>query len=161
MDRRAFIATLASRLLVAPLATEAQPARNLPVVGVLATSTRPSSPSFVGLRQGLSRLGYIDGPTMILQFRSAAGKVEVLPRLAAELIGLKADVLYAIGPPAVRVAREATTTVPIVAMDLETDPVQAGWVRSLSQPGGNITGLFLDLPSLTGKWLQPQVLATA
>jgi putative ABC transport system substrate-binding protein len=152
MDRRAFMGALAG--VFAPLLAEAQPARKVPVVGVLATSTLPGGQSYEDLRKGLSSLGYVDGRTMVLQYRSAAGKVDALPRLAAELIGLKVDVLYAIGPPAVGVARDATTTMPIVAMDLETDPIEAGWVTSLSRPGGNITGLFLDLPSLTGKWLQ-------
>jgi putative ABC transport system substrate-binding protein len=63
-------------------------------------------------------------------------------------------VIYAVGPSAVTAARGATRTIPIVALDLETDPVQAGWVRSLARPGGNVTGLFLDAPALAGKWIE-------
>ncbi len=66
----------------------------------------------------------------------------------------KVDVLYATGPAAVRAAHNATRAIPIVALDLETDPVASGLVRSLGRPGGNVTGLFLDLPSLAGKWLE-------
>ena len=62
--------------------------------------------------------------------------------------------ILAIGPAAIRAARDATSTIPIVALDLESDPVQAGFARSLAQPGGNITGCFLDQPGLTGKWLE-------
>jgi putative ABC transport system substrate-binding protein len=64
------------------------------------------------------------------------------------------SVLYAVGPAAVRAATQATSTVPIVAMDLESDPVASGWARSLARPGGNVTGLFLNFPELAGKWLQ-------
>jgi putative ABC transport system substrate-binding protein len=77
-----------------------------------------------------------------------------LPRLAAELVQRNVDVIYATGPAALRAAKAATTKIPIVALDLETDPVTTGIVRSLGRPGGNITGLFLDQPILAGKWLE-------
>jgi putative ABC transport system substrate-binding protein len=77
-----------------------------------------------------------------------------LPALAEELVQRPVDVLYAVGPAAVRAAARATSTVPVVAMDLESDPVASGWVRSLARPAGNVTGLFLDFPDLAGKWLQ-------
>src|SRR6059036_2207511 len=79
---------------------------------------------------------------------------ETLPGLAADLVRRKVDVLLTIGPAALRAARDATSAIPIVAVDLESDPVQAGFARSLAQPSGNITGLFLDQPSLAGKWLE-------
>jgi putative ABC transport system substrate-binding protein len=63
-------------------------------------------------------------------------------------------VIYAVGPAATTAASNATRVLPIVAIDLETDPVQVGWVRSLARPGGNLTGLFLDLPGVAGKWLE-------
>ncbi len=71
-----------------------------------------------------------------------------------ELLRLKVDVLFAANPYVIRVARQATSTVPIVGVDLETDPIQAGWVKSLAKPGGNLTGFFLDIPELGGKQLQ-------
>jgi putative ABC transport system substrate-binding protein len=70
------------------------------------------------------------------------------------LVRLNATILCAFGPAAARAASAATRTIPIVALDLETDPVQAGWAQSLARPGGNITGLFLNLSTLTGKWLE-------
>jgi len=106
------------------------------------------------LRQGLSHLGYVEGQNILLELRSALGKPEEFSIMAAEIVRIKPDVIYAIGPQAVRAAKEATAAIPIVAFDLETDPVQSGLVRSLSRPGGNLTGLFLDLPGLAGKWLE-------
>jgi putative ABC transport system substrate-binding protein len=99
-------------------------------------------------------LGYVEGQNVIFERRSSAGHPEPLPKLAAELVQRKVDVLYATGPSAVRAARDATKIIPVVAFDLETDPVDAGFVRSLNRPGGNLTGLFLDLPDLAGKWLE-------
>jgi putative ABC transport system substrate-binding protein len=131
----------------------AQQARKLPAVGVLFTDAR-NNISLPILVEGLRELGYVDGKNIVLEVRSAGGKPDTLPALSAELIQRKVDVLYATGPAAIRAARGATTTVPIVALDLESDPVQAGWARSIARPGGNITGLFLDLADLAGKWLQ-------
>ncbi|MEO7133591.1 MAG: ABC transporter substrate-binding protein, partial [Vicinamibacterales bacterium] len=102
----------------------------------------------------LRDLGYVEAQNILLEYRSAAGGQEQLPVHAMELVRRNVDVIYAIGPTAVRAARNATTVIPIVAIDLESDPVASGLVRSLNRPGGNLTGLFLDLPELTGKWLQ-------
>ena len=77
-----------------------------------------------------------------------------MPDLAAELAGLKVDVIFARSSRGVTAARKATGTIPIVALDLESDPVAMGFVASLARPGGNITGLFLDLPELMGKQLE-------
>jgi ABC-type uncharacterized transport system substrate-binding protein len=80
-------------------------------------------------------------------------KSEAFTGLAADLVRRKVDVLLVSGPAAVRAAKDATSVIPIVALDLESDPVQAGFARSLAQPGGNLTGCFLDQPGLTCKWL--------
>ena len=158
MDRRRFLLTLLAATLGAPLAGEGQqvkPQRSMKVVGVL----HPGVPdlTFVtvaALRQGLRDLGYIEGQSIRFEYRWAEGKVENLPRLAAELVQLNLDVLYATGPQAMRAAVGASRTTPIVGDDLESDPVEAGFASSIGKPGGNVTGLFLDLPGLTGKWLQ-------
>src|SRR5262249_28993762 len=114
----------------------------------------PRNTTVPALRLGLRDLGYVEGQTIALEFRFAEGRPEVLPQLAAELVHRHVDVLVANGPAAVRAACAATGASPVVAIDLESDPVQNGWVRSFAQPGGNITGLFMDLPGLTGKWLE-------
>jgi putative ABC transport system substrate-binding protein len=123
------------------------------MVGVLITDSRGNI-SLPILTQGLRDLGYVDGKNIAIVVRSASGKPDALPALATELVQRRVDVLFATGPAAIRAARDATAAAPIVALDLESDPVQAGWARSLARPGGNLTGLFLDLPGLTGKWLE-------
>lgn len=132
----------------------AQPRRATPLVGVLHTAGRSelSARVIASLVDGLRTLGYVEGKTLAIEYRWADGKTLELPQLAAQLVELKVDVLYAVGPAAVDAARLATRDIPIVALDLETDPVARGWVKSLAQPGGNVTGLFLDLPQLTAKW---------
>ena len=82
------------------------------------------------------------------------GKEDRLRAFAAELVGLRVDVIFAVSSIALRAARNATQTIPIVALDLETDPVASGLANSLARPGGNITGVFLDQPELYAKWLQ-------
>src|SRR5262249_47466171 len=79
---------------------------------------------------------------------------ERLPSIAAELLRLKLDVIVCAGPAGLRALRSATATVPIVAIDLETDPVASGAVATLARPGGNVTGIFLDQAELSGKWLE-------
>jgi putative ABC transport system substrate-binding protein len=94
----------------------------------------------------------VEGQNITLEVRFAGGRVEALPALATELAQRHVDVLVAIGPAVLKATSVATNVIPIVAFDLETDPVQGGYIQSLAHPGGNITGLFLDLPELTGKW---------
>jgi ABC-type uncharacterized transport system substrate-binding protein len=155
MDRRQFMGTVTATLLVAPRAAQAQRARKVPVVGILQISRvdLPNAP-IEAFRKALRELGYVEGQTVAVEYRGAGGQPDALPGLAAELVRLKVDVLYAIAPAAVRAARDATTTIPIVALDLETDPVKSGLVQSLARPAGNVTGSFLDFPALAGKWLQ-------
>lgn len=107
-----------------------------------------------GVRQGLRELGYVEGETIKIESRWGLGKPDTLPGLAAELVRLKVDVLVATAGASVMAAKQATGTLPIIALDLENDPVASGLAASLARPGGNITGLFMDLPGLAGKWLQ-------
>jgi len=151
MDRRAFLGTLP--LLTAPLSVEAQERRRMPVVGVLNTGVGPRSDTVDTTRQSLRELGYVEDQTIALEVRFAGLRQEAFLGLAADLVKRKVDVILASGPAAIRAARDATGTIPIVALDLESDPVQGGFARSFAQPGGNITGCFLDQPGLTGKWL--------
>jgi ABC-type uncharacterized transport system substrate-binding protein len=106
------------------------------------------------LREGLRDAGYVEGETVKVDARWGRGKPEVLPQLAKELIQLRAAILVPTARASIEAARAATTTLPIVANDLESDPVASGYVQSLAHPGGNLTGLFLDAPTLCGKWLQ-------
>ena len=157
MDRRTFIGVVAIAPLARSFVAEAQQARKMPVVGVLiptALTTGINAQTIAAVREGLREQGHVDGQNIVLEIRSAGGNPEALAGLAEELVQLNAVVLCVFGPAAVRAAIATTRVVPIVALDLETDPVQVGWARSLASPGGNITGLFLNLSTLTGKWLE-------
>ena len=154
MDRRTFVGSVAGGFVLWPLAATAQRPGKMPVVGIINTGVGPRSLTVDTVRQGLHDLGYIDGQTIVLEVRFAGGKPEAFPALAADLVQRRVDVLLVSGPAAVRAARDATSTIPIVALDLESDPVGAGFARSFARPGGNMTGCFLDQPGLTGKWLE-------
>jgi putative ABC transport system substrate-binding protein len=141
--------------LAAQPAAAAQQAAKVPRVGILfpgptaATTTR-----FAAFVEGLRAMGYVQGQHFTLESRVAEEKPERLPALAADLVRLPVDVVLAVSPVAVQAARAATTTIPIVALDLETDPVASGLIASFARPGGNITGIFFDFPDFSGKWLE-------
>ena len=157
MDRRAFIATLTGGLLAAPLAAEAQQAGTVPRVGWLSPYSA-SDPQFQrGLdlfRQALRELGYVEGQSVVIEYRWAEGNSERLVEFATELVRMKVDVIVAAGgvPPA-QAAQRATKAIPIVFSG-PADPVAAGLVASLARPGGNITGPTLLSEELVGKQLE-------
>jgi len=155
VDRRAFITSFALSLLAAPLAAEAQQAGKVPRIGVLSLISASSAPQlFEAFRQGLRELGYVEGQNLAIEWRYAHGKVERLPDLAAELVRLKPDVIIAISTPTAEAAKQATGTIPIVALIIG-DPIAAGLVSSLARPGGNITGVATEItPALSAKQLQ-------
>ncbi len=128
-------------LLSAPPARGAQQAGKMPRVGIVWIATAANvAPFHEAFRQGLRDLGYVEGETIALETRSAEGVVDRLPGLMADLVRLKADVIVAPSTPAVLAARQATGKIPIVMANV-ADPVGLGFVSSLAQPGGNITGL--------------------
>ncbi len=155
MDRRAFVGVVAGGFIIATNIARPQPMSKVATVGILHSSPAAtlSSAGIMAIRASLRDLGYAEGQTVVLEFRSPATGAEDLPEYASELVRLNADVIIAIGPAAVRASSDATSVIPIVAMDLGTDPVASGFARSLGRPGGNITGLFMD-SSLAGKWLE-------
>jgi len=104
-------------------------------------------------RQGLRELGYVEEKNIVIEYRSAEGKLDRLPALAAELVRLKVDIIVTAGASATRPAKEATSTIPIV-MTGDSDPVGSGIIASLARPGGNITGLSTLAPELSGKRLE-------
>ena len=137
------IVTLALSLLVGPRATNAQQPVKVPLLGILFTGSPPSEVAWQGspfLAQ-LRELGWHEGHTITIERRYAENKVERLPTLAAELVRLHVDVFVAFGTPAAHAAKQATSTIPIVMTGIGADPVEAGLVASLAQPGGNVTGL--------------------
>jgi putative ABC transport system substrate-binding protein len=144
------IVLLAFGILVAPVCSEAQPAVPLPRVGFLDPGHPGPSLAF---RQALHALGYVEGEAIIVEWRSWEGHPERVPELIAELIRLKVDVLVVPGSRLVAAAKEATTTIPIV-MIAGGDPVKTGLIASFARPGGNITGLTVQHPELSGKTLE-------
>jgi ABC-type uncharacterized transport system substrate-binding protein len=152
--RRAFIGTLAGALLTAPLAAEAQPAAKIARIGYLSGSLAAGPHLPEAFRQGLRDLGYVEGRNLVIEYRDAEGKLERLPALAAELVALKVDVIFAVGGTrSALAAKQATRTLPIVFAAVG-DPVASGVVTSLARPGGNVTGLSLLAPELVGKGLE-------
>jgi putative tryptophan/tyrosine transport system substrate-binding protein len=125
----------------------------MPRIGVLTLAVASSTPLAEAFRQGLREHGFVDGQNIVLEFRFAAGRTDRLPALAAELVRLNVDVIVTESNAAALAAKHATQTVPIV-MAIAGDPVKAGVVDNLARPGGNITGLTLIHPDLSGKRLQ-------
>ncbi len=149
MDRRSFLAGVTA-VLAAPLATVAQPAGKVARIGRLEQSSSGTDAAF---RQGLRELGYVEGQNIVIEYRYAEGKAERLPELAAELVGLKVDVIVSGGTLAPLAAKQATNTIPIV-LAAAADPVGTGLVANLAKPGGNVTGLSNLSKDLTAKRLQ-------
>jgi putative ABC transport system substrate-binding protein len=137
--------------LAAPLAAEAQQAGKIPRIGVLQVWSS-ADPMIELIRQALREVGYVEGQTIAIEFRSAEGKTERLPALAADLVQLKIDAIMTFGDPAIRAAQQATRTIPIVAAT--DDLVGAGLVASLARPGGNTTGVSILAPELNVKRLE-------
>jgi ABC-type uncharacterized transport system substrate-binding protein len=141
VDRRIFLGMLASGLVAAPLAAEAQPAGKIYRIGYLSAGAPTSNPLVIAaFQQGLRDLGWVEGQNIDIEYRWAEGRFDRLPDLAADLVRLKVDVIVASPTPAALAAKNVTGTVPIVAVSL-THPVELGLVGSLARPGGNVTGL--------------------
>jgi putative tryptophan/tyrosine transport system substrate-binding protein len=134
------------------IADAQQPPTKIPRIGYLMTRFLDPVRS-EALRQGLRELGYVEGKTIVIEWRSAEGKLDRLPALAAELVRLKVDVIVASGPVPTRVTKDATSTIPIVMAQVN-DPVGNGFIASLARPGGNITGLSTLAPEISGKQLE-------
>src|SRR5262245_64120044 len=150
---------LCSILFALCFAAEAQQPTSVPRIGLLsrdihpADSRAPSPRNLDAFRQGLRELGYIEGQTIIIEYRFADGRVERLAALAEELIGLKAEIIVADTTASARAAKKVTSTIPIVIAS-GSDPIQSGLVASLAKPGGNVTGLTNLIVELLGKRLE-------
>jgi putative tryptophan/tyrosine transport system substrate-binding protein len=153
MKKAAVPILVAVILLTVAVVTEAQQPTKIPRIGYLTAAGQPGMASRTEtFRQGLRDLGYVEGKNIVVEWRFADGKADQLPGLVAELIALKVDLIVSAGPGVTRVAKPATSTIPIV-MAFDNDPVGSGFVASLAHPGGNITGLSTIEPELNGKRL--------
>ena len=149
--RREFIATLGGAAAWPLAAAAQQPARHLPRIGSIQNFRNENFEAFI---QGLREAGYVDRQNILLETRFYGGVLDRIEEFARELVALKCSVILATAPYAIRAVMSATSTIPIVGIDLESDPVASGWVQSLARPGGNFTGFFLDIPELGGKQIE-------
>ena len=146
MRRREFISVIVGATAW-PLAARA--AAGDAVIGFLAEVPEVAHLT-ADFRRGMAELGYVEGKNFATEYRF---KPESLPQAAADLVRLNVTAIFAAAPAALAAASNATTSIPVVGVDLESDPVAKGYVKSLSRPGGNVTGMFLDIPELIGKQL--------
>ena len=138
-------------LLAVAVIAEAQQPKNVPRIGYQGAGSPDENEE--AFRQGLRELGYVEGQNIVIEWRFAEGKLDQVPRNAAELVRLKVDVIVTGGAGDTRAAKAATSTIPIV-MTNDNDPVGTGFVASLARPGGNITGLTSLSAELRGKLLE-------
>ena len=151
MKAKSLFWLLATLLLTTAFSAQAQQPKKLPRIGYLAGD--PHSPSHEAFRQGLRDLGYVEGQSILIEWRYAGDKSDRFPELAAELVRLKVDVVVAANAAAVSSLRRATTTIPIVVAAYGGDLVADGIVASFARPGGNITGVTPLDPDLIGRQL--------
>jgi len=157
MDRRAFLGTLTGGFLARPLAVSGQqtPSDTRQVhVGILGYGTGVLPHLRAAFRARLADFGYVPGQNIAFDERYVGGRRDRVHGFAVELIALHVRAIVVVGPYVVKIAKGVARATPLVAIDLESDPVAEGFVKSLARPGGNVTGTFLDQADLTGKWLQ-------
>ena len=152
---KVFCFALCTMLFALCVKAEAQRQKNVPRIGYVRFigPTSPLGANIEAFRDELRDLGYVEGTNIVIEYRSADGKPDRVPSLVAELVKLKVDVLVSGDDPTIRVAKQATKTIPIV-MVINQDPVATGLVDSLARPGGNITGISRLTRELSGKRLE-------
>jgi len=154
MNRKICFLALCVLLLALTFPVDAQQSTTIRRIGFLATPSHSFiSDRYDAFLHHLRELGYLEGKHIAIERRSAEGKIDRLPDLAAELVRLKVDIIVTGGPGSTRSAKEATTMIPIV-MAQDFDPVGTGFVISLARPGGNITGLSTLSPEISGKQVE-------
>ena len=149
ISRRRFIGFLAAGLMLVSRSSKAQQNKVFRI-GLLLPG--PESPYQEAIIDSIRNVGYTEGKNLVVEYRAVAP--EELPSAALDLVRLKVDLIYTIASSGVRAAVHATREIPIVAVDLETDPVASGYASSLARPGGNLSGFFLDLPEFSAKRLE-------
>jgi putative ABC transport system substrate-binding protein len=152
MRRREFVSLLGGAAVAWPLMAQAQPAK-LPSIGVLVLGNPPPLAFLQSLRDGLRDVGYTEGRNIRLEIRTAEGKADLLPEIAAELVRLKVDIIVAFQTPAATAAKRATGEIPIVLAGVG-DPVGSGLVASYARPGGNVTGTTVGGTEVAGKTVE-------
>jgi putative tryptophan/tyrosine transport system substrate-binding protein len=152
MNKKILVSILGVVILACFYTAEAQQPKKVPRIGFLIPSVPANYATRIEtFREGLRELGYVEGKNIVVEYRFAEGKQDRLRELAAELVNLKVDLIVAAA--SARAAKDATKTIPIVFAAI-ADPVAQGIVASLARPGGNLTGVSVLAPELTGKRLE-------
>ena len=155
MTRREFITLVGGAAAAWPLAARAQQPAEAPRVGFVYPGPKTvMARRMEAIATGLRASGYAAPTQVEIVARTAEGEPDQIAPLVKEVIAKNVNVIIAAGPPVLHAARSATRTIPIIAIDLETDPVASGMAATLARPGGNITGVFLDFPDFTAKWME-------
>jgi putative ABC transport system substrate-binding protein len=153
MMRSILVCLLLTVLLLTGFRAEAQQQSTIPKIGWLEVRPDDARTSFELFQRELRALGYVDGRSVVFEYRNAGNKLDRLPALADELVRLGVNLVFAVPAPAAVAAKNATTTIPIVFLG-GFDPIAAGLVDSLARPGGNITGFSANIPMVAGKRLE-------
>ena len=153
MRRREFIVGLGGAAAW-PVVARTQQSTKIPRVGILSPANNEAAATLAAFRNGIHDLGYVEGQTIVLEFRLSKGNFDALPALAAELVRIPVDVIVTDTTTAARSAFDATRTIPIVTATVAGDPVAYGFAKSYARPGGNVTGLRLRTDDLSAKRLQ-------
>jgi ABC-type uncharacterized transport system substrate-binding protein len=151
LRRRDFITLLGGAALLPNGAQAQQSTAELPRICSIHTARNENFESYV---RGLREAGYLDGRNARLVARFHGASLEGLDAIVGEFVDLKCSIIFASNPYAIQAATKATKTIPIIGVDLESDPVASGLVQSVARPGGNFTGFFLDIPELGGKQIE-------
>src|SRR6266566_137397 len=154
MKRREFLTLLGGAAVAWPLAAHAQQAKNRKLGVLHPGQSTIVSARIAALREGLTGPDNQRDSGIEVIIRLADGDLSRLPALATDLVNNRVDAIVAAAPPAVQAASDATTSIPVIAIDLESDPVASGWVASLARPGRNVSGVFLDFPEFSAKCLE-------
>jgi putative ABC transport system substrate-binding protein len=152
--RLLFIVTITLIVLAAAFIADAQEPPKIYRIGLQVVSPRDLNATRIeAFREGLRELGYVEGKNVMIEYRYAEGKLDLLPSLASQLVQQQVDVIVTVGTPGVLAAKNATGRIPIVFVSV-SDPVANGVVASLARPGGNVTGLSILAPELSRKRLE-------
>ena len=156
IPRRAFIGTVGLGLLVSRRRASAQASAKIPRVGYLSSQKALTYPPTKAFLEGLQEMAYVPGQNFVFEVRGPErpDQYEQYPDVVAQLVAAGVDVILAATPSGIEATTKATKTIPIVGVDLESDPVSKGWAATLARPGGNFTGFVLDVPEMSGKQLQ-------
>jgi putative ABC transport system substrate-binding protein len=154
VERRELLRAVTLGLLAAPLVAEAQSPAKVPRIGILGGTSPEVSAVLRGFFERFRELGYVEGQNVVIEGRYYGDRLDRLPALAAELVRLPVAVIVAGAAPAPEAAHRATNTIPIVMAGLHPDPIGRGLVVSFARPGGNVTGVALEISAFRGKQLQ-------